>query len=976
MNKKILFRSLILIVIIAIAVVAAYPMLAKYQNKREAESSVQNQPLEEYYPNGEKAMILRGSTSYLATRDRLVDVAPPDMQIDMSLSLKMRNREESDRLLKEQQDPTSPLYRLWLTPKEIGQRFGRTEQEYNVLLDWLKTNGFTIIDTYSSRLYVDFRGTVDQAQKAFLVEINMYRGNDGNIYYLSATDPYIPARYSEMIQGIEGLSNIPLDPLIHKINTKSTVPNNALNPSGITPGDFNVMYNVLPLWHDGFTGKGQAIAIVATSNFNIEDVLLFRRMFLLPPSNPQIIPAPTDPGRLGGKAEDEALVDTEWAGAVAREATIQVVIGSKGDILASVFDSVKHIVEQLSTTRIINISKSVCEAKVPEEDRTLWQNLTHQAAMQGQSIFVPTGDWGADGCNDDNNGGGTNPEVNLLATSADVTAVGGTMLDSNSGEEVVWNECGFRFCGATGGGFSTIIGRPDYQFGINVPGDKRAIPDVALLAGSPGYTIIRGGKEEPVSGTSVSAPCWAGICAILNQYRGGGGQGLANPDIYRLGINQLQGRIPPVFHDVTHGNNGFNKTQGYFARAGYNLCTGWGSVDANAFVRNYGKAAPTISSSLSLSSGPYAVGQTITATFTITNYGSAPITFDILTASGRFIDNGQETCPNNVCPEFTYERNITLAADQSHAYQGTLKLPQAGTYRFFTFYRTPDGQVSFAPATDPGVVNTVDITVNAPFTTIIIDFPGATSTSARGINNAGQIVGWYVKGGASHGFLLQNGSFTTIDVRDPYRGADATYAYGINNAGRIVGWYLYGGGLSDGFLLQNGSFYTIGAEGLSWTRAYGINDVGQIVGAYGGFPAGFIWQNGYIVDELDAPESQATYAFGINNADQIVGAYYDYAQSWHGFLLQNGSFTTIDVPGAVNTVLSGINNAGRIVGYFYNGTSGPTHGFLWNNGAFTTIDIPGSSVTYANGINNAGQIVGSYVKGGASHGFLLANGAH
>jgi sugar lactone lactonase YvrE len=128
------------------------------------------------------------------------------------------------------------------------------------------------------------------------------------------------------------------------------------------------------------------------------------------------------------------------------------------------------------------------------------------------------------------------------------------------------------------------------------------------------------------------------------------------------------------------------------------------------------RAAPTITASLTLAPappGPYFVGQTITAQFTITNRGGAPITFDVLTVGGRLIVNGQETCPDNVCPDFSFERNITLGPNESHQYRGTLTPSQPGTYHLFTAYRTPDGQWNTAIPADPGVTTTLNITVLA-----------------------------------------------------------------------------------------------------------------------------------------------------------------------------------------------------------------------------------------------------------------------
>ena len=89
----------------------------------------------------------------------------------------------------------------------------------------------------------------------------------------------------------------------------------------------------------------------------------------------------------------------------------------------------------------------------------------------------------------------------------------------------------------------------------------------------------------------------------------------------------------------------------------------------------------------------------------------------------------------------------------------------------------------------------------------------------------------------------------------------------------------------------------------------------------------------------------------------------------HGFLLLQGTFTTIDVPGASSTQAFGINPRGDIVAQSTAG--GTTHGFLLDkDGSFTSVDVPGASSSAALSINPQGEIVGTYAVGGTTHGFL------
>jgi probable HAF family extracellular repeat protein len=260
------------------------------------------------------------------------------------------------------------------------------------------------------------------------------------------------------------------------------------------------------------------------------------------------------------------------------------------------------------------------------------------------------------------------------------------------------------------------------------------------------------------------------------------------------------------------------------------------------------------------------------------------------------------------------------------------------------------------------------------YTYSTFDYPTADITVPNGINDAGQIVGWYFDSDpnnwAYHGFLLSNGSFTSIDYPTAI---GWTYAYGINNSGQIVGqYYEQNYGISHGFLLSGGNFTSFDYPNATLTLAYGINDAGQIVGQNHepGFYHGFLLSDGNFttIDYPTNAENRNTLAFGINNAGQIVGYFTD-ANGYHGFLLSDNTFTSFDLPTAPGTTNAfGINNSGQIVGTFTDANG--YHGFLLSSGNFTSFDYPNAIGTLAFGINNSGQIVGYYYDANGSHAFI------
>jgi uncharacterized membrane protein len=243
------------------------------------------------------------------------------------------------------------------------------------------------------------------------------------------------------------------------------------------------------------------------------------------------------------------------------------------------------------------------------------------------------------------------------------------------------------------------------------------------------------------------------------------------------------------------------------------------------------------------------------------------------------------------------------------------------------------------------------------FTTIDAPYQGVAQTIASGINDNGEIAGWYFKtstGLTAHGFLLNNGSYSTYDFTASY-----TDFQGINNQGQVVGT----SGIA-GFLFSNGQFSTISVPGSIQTFAHGINNFGQIVGVAdvpNGLESFLLAGGNYSIFNVGGG------ANGINDAGQIVGT-----NGGHGYLLSNGISSLIDFPGASCTYLGGINDLGTIVGsYSPSCNAGVSHGLIGDQQGLSTFDVPGSLFTGLTGINSEGDIVGNYIdSNNRFHGFL------
>jgi len=337
----------------------------------------------------------------------------------------------------------------------------------------------------------------------------------------------------------------------------------------------------------------------------------FEQQFNVPVHSPQKIFAASNPGRgaTAGvcssvhKASErqkcveselyEVLLDTEWSSAMAPGAAVLVDI-SDADVDASLLDIITHHPE----AKIVTMSFGSCE-RLSRGDLAIFEPMYAQAAAQGQSVLVATGDDGADACED-----GKGASVNLLASDPNVTAVGGTALnpgfdgsDDSTGyvSEAVWNDSG----GAGGGGVSTLVAKPAYQDALGVPADgSRDQPDVSLLASprNAGYVVVANSKLAIIGGTSAAAPSWAGIAALLGDTIGSAGFGSLNPALYAVGREQYGAGGAAAFHDVTRGNNSLHGVTGFAAGDGYDLATGLGTPDvavlAEAFATMFGSAEP------------------------------------------------------------------------------------------------------------------------------------------------------------------------------------------------------------------------------------------------------------------------------------------------------------------------------------------------------------------------------------------------
>jgi hypothetical protein len=363
-----------------------------------------------------------------------------------------------DALLARQQDATSPYYHKWLTPAQFGQQFGPSDQDLQKITIWLGTHGFQVSRVSQGRTVIEFSGTAGQVQEAFHTAIRKYIV-DGEEHWANESEPQIPAALAAVIAGVNTLHNFRKTPMHHLAGEFTRTPSGNVRPvqplftisgcSGscyaVGPSDFAAIYNVLPLWNAApspIDGTGQTIAIVGETDINPQDVTDFRTLFGLPAANLNIIHDGPAPGILTDGEETEADLDVEWSGAVAKGATIDLVVSASTNSASGVDLSAQYIIDN-NLAPVMSESYGLCELGLGTAGNQFYNQLWQQASAQGITVIVSSGDSGAAGC-DDHNATAPSPAqsglaVNGLASTPYDIAVGGTDFNDFTNASTYWN---------------------------------------------------------------------------------------------------------------------------------------------------------------------------------------------------------------------------------------------------------------------------------------------------------------------------------------------------------------------------------------------------------------------------------------------------------------------------------------------------------------------------------------------------------
>jgi subtilase family serine protease len=688
-------------------------------------------------------------------------------------------------LLAQQQEKTSPNFHKWLTPEQFADRFGLTQSDIGKITAWLAAQGFTLEKPARARNWITFDGTAGQVQAAFHTQIHYYLVN-GKMHYANATAPAIPLSLAGIVSDIRGLHDFHPEPprrsedLPSKLHSIADFTNGPVGPGNefLAPGDLANIYDIMPLYNAGTDGTGQSIAIVGQTDIVASDITDYQTLFGLPVVAPSVMLYGPDP--CGGNINNcnpndqiESDLDLEISNAVARNATIYYATST--DVSISAMEIIDN-----NLAPVMTMSYGGCELDDQSSLGSL-QAEAQQANAEGITWMASSGDSGAAACDVGANIAQNGLQVNVPASIPEVTGVGGTEFDeggnyskywigvngNNGGSalsyipEIAWNDTAQAgVLDATGGGVSTFYALPYYQSRVSgIQGSMRNVPDVSLSASNgndPYFICVQGSCEMSmflaVGGTSASAPQFAGMVVLLNQYLTTQGTqptplGNINASLYSLAKT-----TPLAFHDITTGNNivpclagtpdcPSNGMYGYSAATGYDPVTGLGSVDANVMVTNWVEAAiPATTTTLTASPTTIMQGASVTLTATVApaSGGGTPTGTVAFINSG--VSLGTETLSGGVATLVTTALpvgtdSVTASYSGDSTFAGSVSLPVVVTVNpppGFSVTSTPAGLVVSVGGT---ATSTLTVTSAGGFTgTVNLTCAGAPSEANCGIS--------------------------------------------------------------------------------------------------------------------------------------------------------------------------------------------------------------------------------------------------
>jgi kumamolisin len=555
-------------------------------------------------------------------------VGPADGDDHVEVTIKLRRKTQAG--LPTTEEFMAGQRAVGVTRQILEERYGASSEDVEAVRKWAVTQGLSVSSAEPGKRQVHVVGSVAAMSAAFGVTLSIYHHERRDLdFRCPEGEIHIPQSLVGIITGVFGLNTMPIM-VRHSARVGKKAP--AADPKTMWPTSFYPQEVAKLYKFPAGGGAGQRVAVLEFGGGYDPKVLkaYFTKTIGLPVSpTVNTISVLGVPNKLDKDVTGEVYLDIEVIGAMAPKATIDVYFAPfTGEGFLNAIEQAVHNDDYAA----ISISYGFDEDMQGSPGNPAWPMLKDSvdeafgdAIAVGIPVFVSSGDQGSSSQRGNLQNG---DEVTVYApaahaaypsTSPYATAVGGTLLYAKDGaitNEVVWNELGelqqgqFYMGGATGGGVSDRYPTaPSYQTKAGVdlvsvntpPAPGRCIPDVAGAAGaSTGYLVSQPPGSQypiaPVGGTSAAAPMWAALWASVRSALNPAGPASQLPNfflndfIYAVGTTKAfndivggqafhfdpsQGLIPGAF--IAIGDNRSSQADGYYAKAGYDLCTGWGT---------------------------------------------------------------------------------------------------------------------------------------------------------------------------------------------------------------------------------------------------------------------------------------------------------------------------------------------------------------------------------------------------------------
>ncbi|MGA3181110.1 MAG: protease pro-enzyme activation domain-containing protein [Verrucomicrobiota bacterium] len=639
--------------------------------------------------------VLKGHVPPITKRLTSIGRLESGTRLDLAIGLPLRNREKLTNLLQELYQPSNANFRQFLTADQFASSFGPSEKDYQAVADFAKSHGLMVKGTHANRTLLDVSGSVADIERAFHVKMQVYQHPvEARTFFAPDVEPSVDLDIP--LLAISGLdSYVRPRPLIHRT---PAAPQPAVTLGGGGGGGGRGGNYSGPFFGSDFRsayaagvsqdGTGQSLGLFELSGYYPDDITNFESEvdFATSVTVTNILIDGFDGDDTNMDYALEVTGDIEMA--ISMAPGLDRVLVYEGPTPLDVAPIETNYVQPSTTTAQINdVLNRMATDNLARQLSSSYQmdintstvQIFQQFAAQGQSFFQGSGDFG-----------GYPGAIDQPADDPYLTVVGGTTMTMTAeggswASETVWltpasdlNALLGALLGlilpntpeyASGGGVSLTYAIPFWQQGISMTANQgsttmRNLPDVALVAnninvvwgndpfytnGNNGYVelneLLGAGDDYTEGGTSLATPLWAGFMALVNQKAAENGQppvGFANPALYAIAKST---NYSSCFHDITTGNS-FNASTGspskYEAAAGYDLCTGWGTIIGSNLMQAL-LAPPSEAlvvtppfgfTSSGAGAEPFRPGGgpfTVTSqTYTLTNIGSTPLQWSLV----------------------------------------------------------------------------------------------------------------------------------------------------------------------------------------------------------------------------------------------------------------------------------------------------------------------------------------------------------